>query len=315
MEVPTDLTNAFFGGVAFSPKAPQKVWVASQRPNAIITSTDLGKTWNSHEGDLKGCLPSRVEAADLYTAWVSCSSDGNQPFVLKTENGGRTWTRQNTGPPLERESIILQGLCVVSPEIVWATGGYNSGTRGLVFRTVDGGDTWESRIRPEGGEDQLPADLPFLEVAATSADEAWIVTAHTSDNTQGSSVYHTIDGGSTWTLQAKDLVASGNDLNDIRIVEDVLWIAGDWGTVFRSVDGGVTWERFNTGSSGYNLGIAALDGAAAWAVSSGDGGEGDIVHTGDRGKTWNKQSYPAKSTYQLLADVAFEKEASIFADQ
>ena len=99
------------------------------------------------------------------------------------------------------------------------------------------------------------------------------------------------------------------DLNDINIVGGIIWVAGDNGTVLRSTDGGVSWYIFSTGTSGYNVGIAALRGTTAWAVSTGGGGgSGNIVNTNDSGKTWNKQPYPEQNEFHLLSDVAFEKE-------
>ena len=110
-------------------------------------------------------------------------------------------------------------------------------------------------------------------------------------------------------MQAHDLIGALFDLNDIRIAGGVIWVAGDNGTVFRSTDGGVSWEDFNTATSGYNVGVAALNGTTAWAVSTGGGGgSGDIVNTNDSGKTWNEQPYPEKKEFHLLSDVAFEKE-------
>ena len=308
MAVPEHVSGAGFAGVAFSPKAPSKVWATAQGPNAIMTSDNYGKNWTLYEGDLHGCEPVCVESADTHTAWVTCSSNGNQPFALKTEDGGTTWIRQNAGPPLIDGDISLQGLCVVNSKVAWMSAGYgsSSATHGLVLRTIDSGDTWESKVKTDGGEDQLPPDLPYLSVAATSADEAWVVSAH--NDSQGSSIYYTADGGSTWSLQGKDLIGP-YDLNDIRMKDGVLWIAGDNATVFRYADGGTSWDEFNTAAAGYNLGIAALDGTAAWAVSSGNGSApGDIVHTGDSGKNWESQSYPMKSSSQFLADVAFESE-------
>ena len=219
--------------------------------------------------------------------------------------------RQNGCLPLERSNVSLQGLSVVSPQIAWMSAGYGPPDEhhGMVWRTVDGGLIWEQKVFSVSGNDQLPPDLPYLAVAAVSADEAWVVSAH--NNTQGSSIYYTADGGDTWTLQGKNMVSPFDDLNDIRILEGVIWIAGDSSTVFRSANFGGKWEKFNTPSSGYNMGIAALDGVTAWAVSSGGGAlegatvravssvegiiSGDIVNTGDSGKKWDKQSYPPQN--------------------
>ena len=302
MDVPDALSQADFSGVALSPGEPDKVWVVSKQAEAIMTSTDAGKTWNLYEGELYDCLPSSIEAVDTEMAWIPCSCDDNQPFALKTEDGGETWILQEAGPPVTEKGIVLQGLSVVNSQVVWMSGGYgsNSNSSGLVLRTVDGGATWEAKNEQEGG--QLPSGLSFLGVATTSAYEAWVVTA-------GSSVYYTTDGGDTWTMQGKNLIGARFDLNDIKIVEGVIWVAGDNGAVLRSADGGVSWEIFQTGASGYNIGIAALDGTTAWAVSTGGGGgSGNIVNTNDSGKTWSIQPYPEKEEFHLLSDVAFEKE-------
>ena len=308
MDVPGDLSEADFGGVAFSPGEPDKVWVVSSEPPAIMTSTDGGKTWKTYEGELYDCIPDRVEVADTETAWISCDSgDSNQPSALKTEDGGKTWILQEAGSPLPENAIVLQGLSVVNTKVAWMSGGYgpSSNSSGLVLRTVDGGATWEAKVKPDGGDDQIPSDQTGQAVAATSADEAWVVTGQST--TQGGSVYHTTDGGDTWTMQADTPVGRNADLNDIRIVEGVIWVASDFGTALRSADGGDTWEKFDTRASGYNMGVAALNGTTAWAVSSGYGNAGDIVNTTDSGKTWNKQPYPEKTDYQNLSDVAFEK--------
>ena len=314
MVVPEDLSQASFSGVAISPGIPDgvvdKVWVVSSQPPAIMTSADEGKTWNVYDGELYDCIPHFIEAADTETAWISCNGGNSiQPLALKTVDGGENWIPQEAGPPLTENEIILEGLSVVSPQVAWMSGGYGPSTEyhGLVLRTIDGGETWESKVKGEGGDSQLPADLPYLGVAAISADEAWVVSAH---NPQvGSSVYHTTDGGDTWILQAENLITSGTDLNDVRIVDNVLWVAGDMGNAFRSSNGGAIWHGFDTGASGYNMGIAALDGERAWAVSSGDGSApGDIVSTVDSGKNWAKQSYPATSAHQALGDVAFATE-------
>ena len=230
-------------------------------------------------------------------------------MALKTVDGGEKWIPQEAGPPLTEDEIILEGLSVVSPQVAWMSGGYGPSTEyhGLVLRTIDGGETWESKVKAEGGDSQLPPDLPYLGVAAVSADEAWVVSAHNPQ--QGSSVYHTTNGGDTWILQAENLITKGTDLNDIRIVDNVVWIAGDMGSAFRSTNGGAIWHGFYTGASGYNMGIAALDGERAWAVSSGSyPAPGDIVSTVDSGKTWARQSYPVKSRQQYLGDVAFVTE-------
>ncbi len=82
---------------------------------------------------------------------------------------------------------LLQAVHAVDPTTVWA-----SGTGGTVLRTIDGGSIWQRRTVP-GAE-----RLEFRGVFATSATEAWILSA---GNDSGSRIYHTIDGGITWQRQ------------------------------------------------------------------------------------------------------------------
>ena len=135
------------------------------------------------------------------------------------------------------------------------------------------------------------------------------MSGHRNNDTQGSSIYFTADGGNTWTLQAENLVGSGNDLNDVRIADNVVWIAADMETVFRSADGGASWEDSTPCPGGTISGLLRWTVFEAWAVSSTSGtAPGGIVPTDDSGKTWDNQPYTAKSKYQVLSDVAFETE-------
>ena len=81
----------------------------------------------------------------------------------------------------------LRGVSTVSREIAWA-----SGTHGTYLRTTDAGRTWTPAQVPDA------AALDFRAVVAFSADEAFLMSAGSSDQSR---IYHTTDGGKHWQLQ------------------------------------------------------------------------------------------------------------------
>src|SRR4051812_37098607 len=88
------------------------------------------------------------------------------------------WSEQHSPTDVE-----LRGLSIVSPTVVWASGG-----RGTVVHTLDGGAHWTLDTIPGAGALDLRA------IAATSA-----TTAHALSIADSSRIYRTTDGGRTWT--------------------------------------------------------------------------------------------------------------------
>jgi photosystem II stability/assembly factor-like uncharacterized protein len=81
----------------------------------------------------------------------------------------------------------LRGVSAVSHEVAWA-----SGTHGTYLRTTDAGVTWTPAQVPDA------ANLDFRAVVAFSADEAFLMSSGSGDQSR---IYHTTDGGQHWQLQ------------------------------------------------------------------------------------------------------------------
>lgn len=82
---------------------------------------------------------------------------------------------------------LIQAVHAVNDRVVWA-----SGHGGVVLRTLDGGDHWSTVATPSGDT------LEYRDVHAASADTAWILSAGAGTKSR---IYHTTNGGVTWTLQ------------------------------------------------------------------------------------------------------------------
>jgi photosystem II stability/assembly factor-like uncharacterized protein len=65
-----------------------------------------------------------------------------------------------------------------------------------------------------------------------------------------------------------------------------IWIAGNYGTLFHSSDGGTSWNAQDSGVSSLITSLSFIDSLTGWACGS----HGTIIHTTDGGKTWTRQA-------------------------
>lgn len=164
--------------------------------------------------------------------------------IYRTTDSGKTWRKLDG---LTDQSIY--DISFADEKHGWAVG-----RRGFVVRTEDGGDTWTQQ--------QIPRTPPqhLFAVKAVDANTAWAVG-------DWGGRYYTKDGGKTWEdrsflvtrehpsfkyLTDDELAAfeRGDKIYDDIFLNDVYfadashgWMAGEYGYIFRTEDGGATWER------------------------------------------------------------------------
>ncbi len=106
-----------------------------------------------------------------------------------------------------------------------------------------------------------------------------------------------------WVPQAS---GTSENLRGICAVSaKVAWASGAHGTVLRTVDGGVTWEKLRLqGAADLDFrDIQAFDAQEAFALSIGPGSLSRIYHTVDGGQTWQLQftNPDSKAFYDCFA--------------
>jgi photosystem II stability/assembly factor-like uncharacterized protein len=81
------------------------------------------------------------------------------------------------------------------------------------------------------------------------------------------------------------------------IGSDHLWAAGYFGAIYKTMDGGRTFDKLNSGTDKSIYDISFADEQTGWAV----GRRGMILHTSDGGLTWERQQSPRIPVRHIFA--------------
>ena len=172
---------------------------------------------------------------------------GYHGAVYWTSDGGATWSKGKTGTTRSLYSISMADV-----KYGWAVG-----QRGLILRTEDGGKSWTAQPNLKVDE-----EVHLFGVHAVDSETAWAV------GEWGTRIV-TRDAGRTWVddslgvdqLHPMFVWLSPGEQEKVRggekVYEDVglnsifcldppsrsCWMVGEFGYIFRSEDGGASWER------------------------------------------------------------------------
>jgi photosystem II stability/assembly factor-like uncharacterized protein len=156
---------------------------------------------------------------------------------------------------LQDSTDTLHAFDAVTELTAWAAGSNNA-----LLRTLDGGVTWSA----------VPgAPASFDALVGFGALLVWGVAREPAT----AQLYKSNDGGQTWATQTP-----GTATNALRAIarvpigagqgfgQQVVWLAGDGGTLLRTSDGGSTWAALPCPANVDFRDIAARSQATAWAI-------------------------------------------------
>jgi photosystem II stability/assembly factor-like uncharacterized protein len=222
-------------------------------------------------------------------------------MALRTVDGGKTWQNvtpadmpAGIGPDFQVAAISPQAAWMIVPDA-------SDFKKGTLYRTTDGGHTWQNRAVPFGG-----GWVQFLDdkkYAVMMADRG------VAAGSQAVDLYQTSDGGATWNLifhvdpqnPANNGIPFGGDKSGVTFLDS----AHGWVTGFSPVDGGI--YVYATQDSGKTWQQVQLNLPAGWQQAQIEskppvffGGQDGIMPlrastnvgqialfvTHDRGETW-----------------------------
>lgn len=259
--------------IAVDPRNPDVCYVAAMGPlwnaspeRGLYKTADGGETWRAvlQVDDTTGCCdvlldpsnPDTVYAA-MYTrirrAW-SYTSGSEAGGVFKSTDGGATWTKLTDGLPSRTERIglaiheadprILVAM-VASDEGGWGAEPFDNFSRsGGVFRTENGGQTWE-RVSP-----LTPRAFYFSRIAIDPEDPDRVYLP-------GWTIFTSDDGGRTFKESTNRKPHVDYHAFVINPDDPSHLLAGSDGGVYQSFDRGATWQFINTVAVGqfYNISV------------------------------------------------------------
>ncbi|MEO1055221.1 MAG: glycosyl hydrolase, partial [Bacteroidota bacterium] len=308
------------GSLAIASSDVNQVWAGTGetfviRPahamgNGIYKSTDKGESWTNMGLEKTGRIgrvvvhpsnPNIVYAAALGHTYGPQQDRG----VYRTKDGGKSWERvlfvdENTGAAdiamdPSNPNILYAGMWSIHIN-TW--GLRSGGAGGGVYRSLDGGDTWEpmSKKGLVGGEDH-PVGKTAVAISQSNPQRIYALFEDTSP-----ALWTSRDGGESW-----ELVSNNHTMNErapyyTRIVvapdneEEIYFLSVRYS---KSVDGGKTLmkEPPRGGGDNHDMWIdpsnpnrmmVAHDGCASISLN--------------RGKTFQRVVLPIAQMYHVSVD-------------
>jgi len=333
----------------------------------VIRTTDAGATW-SRVIELRERILTSVQFGDSLVGAAVGLDTAHLPHawgdIVKTFDGGNRWSRYKSGA---LHAVAFDGLtsCTVGEEgyIEFTTDGYRSHEvrtetflpaisilrdvcftdmrkgvvvgqshdvyrRGLIYRTLDGGRTWQDRsytsagilrdvdfVGPlhgwaagssllmrtsDGGDTWWPVDIPvdgFTAVSFVDTARGW-AAGHDGAGV----ILRTADGGQSWTVVYHDQAS----IDDICFANPRRGWAVYGDVVYRTFDGGDSWTRTRPEVDVTLHAVSFADSASGAVV----GRDGRIFWTADGGDTWTPQ---ASGTTDHLRDISLSDDSVAIA--
>ncbi|HEY0564519.1 MAG TPA: glycoside hydrolase [Terriglobales bacterium] len=319
------------GALALAPSNPNIIYVASgeglQRPDlsvgdGIYKSTDAGQTW-THLGlrDAQQMNSIIVDPKDPNRVFVAALGHPYGPNpergVFRSLDGGKTFEKvlykdENTGA----EQVVFDPR---NPQIVyadmwsarrppWTVGNSYNGPGSGLFKSTDGGSTWQPLTNGLPGWNEQLGRIGFT-VAPNDPNRmyAMVDAAAKPGTSGGGGLYASDDAGATWKKMNDEprIWGRGSDFAEVKVDprnSNVIWIANT--STYRSVDGGRRFDAVKGAPGGDDYHTIWINpenpNIIALAV---DQGATISVNGGATWSSWYNQ--PTAQFYHVITDNRF----------
>lgn len=239
----------------------------------VVYSDDGGESWTQAAD-----VPTQVTLTSIqFVNELVGFAGGHDTTVLKTEDGGVTWTLAYHDR--QTETPIMTVLFDTEAH-GWVMGAFS-----FVMETFDGGQTWEPRQLVEGSEDDY-----HLNKAFQAKDRTIFVAA------EFGTVYRSTDGGQRF--EAVQTPYQGSFWGGLGIDDGSVLLYGMRGTVYRTDDQGARWTKVETGTAKSFGGGVQLSNGTIILVGLG----GAVAYSTDRGRRFTTVTQPDGLGYSAVAE-------------
>ena len=307
------IESASVGAVQVCEADPDVVYIGTgetqlrgniQQGDGVYRSEDGGETW-THVGlrETQNVSRLRIHPTDCETVWVAAfgvhSAPNEDRGVFKTTDGGQSW--QKVLYRDARTGAVDLVVDPTNPDVLYAalweawrkSWGMSSGGPGSgLFKSVDGGQTWNELTRAPGLPEGVVGKIGVA-VSPADPDRVWTII----ENDEGG-VFRSDDAGLTWERINRDRNLRQRAFYYTRIYADPqdreTMYALNTG-FYRSTDGGETFTGIPVPhGDNHDLWISPSD--PDRMIESNDGGA-NVSFNG--GETWTDQDFPTAQFYRV----------------
>ena len=280
------------------------------KPVSTVNETEYYKPllWRN-VGPMRGgrSVTSIGVAGNVYTYYMGTTGGG----IWKTEDAGQTWNNVSDGY-FKTGSVGAVAVAASDPNVVYVgmgehpprgvTSSYGDG----IYKSTDAGKTWKHLGL------ELTRQTANIRIHPTNPDIVYVAAQgaiHGASPERG--VYKSVDGGKTWT---KTLFVDDNsgcvdlsmDMNNPRILYAAMWdyrrlpwevrSGGKGSGLYKSTDGGDTWEKIQNGLpkelGKMSVSVSQANSNKIYLVVESDSEkeQGGLFVSEDAGKSWNRIS-------------------------
>jgi photosystem II stability/assembly factor-like uncharacterized protein len=235
----------------------------------VKKSEDNGTSWNEQ---YTGYTRMSFRGIDSPNG-IDVFALGNEG-VLICNNGGDTWSPVSI-PTTEH----LRSIFFLNEQI-----GYIGADRGVILKTTDGGKSWK--------------DLGANIQGVSSVSEIVFLNEFQGYVCGFNYMQYTEDGGLTWDY-VPGFEATGElfQLQEMQFLnKQVGYVCGDVGLMYKTTDGGQTWNLQETGVLESLQDMIFLDENMGFAC----GFEGTIIYTEDGGENWTSMTAPLNEHFRAI---------------
>jgi photosystem II stability/assembly factor-like uncharacterized protein len=228
--------------------------------------------------------------------------------VWKTTNNGITYT-----PVFDGEGSYSIGCLRMDPSntnVIWVGTGENNNQRSVaygdgVYKSVDGGKSWKNMGLKNSEH------IGMITIDPKNSDIVYVAAYGPLWSAGGDrGIYKTTDGGKTWKQVL--FVSENTGFNEIHMdprYNNVLYATahqrrrqiytyisgGPESNIYKSVDGGVTWDTLRNGipdvdKGRIGLAISPADPDYIYAIIEASDKKGGVFRSTNRGASWEKMS-------------------------
>ncbi len=232
-----------------------------------------------------------ISAVDANVVWaISSAFPELNDQLVRTTDGGQNWTAIPFDIDSNLYAISLHAMDSVNAWL--ATADEQTPISGKVYKTTDGGLSWEEQPDAFTEFNETPAGIYFWN---ENEGVAFGATCSSEYDDQ-IAIYYTEDGGDNWTavsgeampeqLPGESMCLPGGN-GFYEVVGDTIWFVTFQSRLFRSADRGKTWEAYSVPPPMGNGGLTSV------AFKDGTNGvagifPNSVAYTSDGGVSWSQ---------------------------